>query len=331
MNKSKFIAATITTLILFAIVRTFSPAPVDSEDKGLEAVGEEALVEDDGELETLNREKLEVSLKPKQGVEKLQTIAPVTEPKEVKANTDMSDFFSKKSDYVYFKVEDGLALIGGDIVLGEVAEEQKGDLKNRLLKDKPAESKLWETSEIPYGFSEGFPEDLKTKVLEAVKYFNEETVMTFIPVDVENDEDVIVFKFREGAPCSSYLGRVGGLQPVYLRSSCGKQDVMHELMHALGFVHEQQREERDRHIEVLWPNIDETFQYNFAVLPDSLVHQYEGSVFNVSLKSVMMYHDEAFAKPGMKSLKSKSNKKISPINSGLAEIDKERLEMLYGR
>lgn len=327
MNKTKFIAATVTTLVLFAIVRAFSPEPVEEDAAGVEVsdVGVEA--EAGGLTE---RPDSEVVLKTKQILEKVQSKKPIPKAEEVNTQLDMSSFFSKKSDYVYFKIKDGLALVGGDIILGEVTEEQDGKFKSRLLKDKPAESKLWESSEIPYGFSEGFPEGLKVKVMEAVRYFNEETVMTFVPVDVDNDEDVIVFKFREGAPCSSYLGRVGGMQPVYLRSSCGKQDVMHELMHALGFVHEQQREERDRHIQVLWANIEESFQYNFAILPDSLVHQYDGSVFNVSLKSVMMYHDEAFAKPGMKSLKSNLKAKIDPVNNGLADVDKERLELLYG-
>ncbi len=328
MNKSKFIAAAITTLVLFAIVRTFSPSPAEEVDVEKEKAIEEQRGEDEAVINTPDEG---VALNPKQVVEKLQIKKPTPKAEEVAEDLDMTSFFSKKSDYVYFKVENGLALVGGDIVLGELTEDQSGKFKNRLLKDKPAESRLWESSEIPYGFSEGFPEDLKKKVLGAVKYFNEETVMNFVPVDVDNDEDVIVFNFREGAPCSSYLGRIGGLQPVYLRSSCGEQDVMHELMHALGFVHEQQREERDHYMEVLWSNIDEAFQYNFSILPDSLVHQYEGSVFNVSLKSVMMYHDEAFAKAGKKSLKSKVKDKILPINKGLADIDKERLEILYGR
>ncbi len=189
---------------------------------------------------------------------------------------------------------------------------------------------MWGSSEIPFGFSEGLPEHLKKEVLSAVGYFNTETVMRFVEADVEIDEDIIVFKYRSKAPCSSYLGRVGGYQPIYLNNNCKAQDVLHEIMHALGFVHEQQREERDEFLTILWENIQKGFEYNFSILPDSLVHQYSGAVFRLSFDSVMMYPATAFAQSGKESMKTLDGSKISPKNNGLADIDKERLKLLYG-
>ncbi len=328
MNKSKLIAATITILILFAVLRVFNSGSTKSPTQIKKEAGEimSAALKEDGPMLLKNLKTTKVKLIDKEDLKGSAIL------KKVKKSANMSLFFSKKSDYVYFKVQDGLALVGGDIVLGEIKEwpELKGKLKNSLLKDKPLASKLWRSSEIPFGFNRDFPEDLKIKALEAIKYFNKETVMEFVPINIEFDKDAIVFKFREGVPCSSYLGRVGGFQPIYLKSSCSTQDVIHELMHALGFVHEQQREERNRYLKVLWENIDEKFQYNFAILPDILVHQYEGFVFNINFNSVMMYDDKAFAKQGLKSLESIIKDKIAPINKGLSDIDKERLRFLYG-
>ncbi len=335
MNKQKFIAATITTLVLFAIVRFFSPqqeSPLQKEGRvGEEA--EQAFEEEPGEVETFEKKT------KKRAGENLKKEKPRLAPKVSKAlmvekeqGSEMVSFFSKKSEFVYFKIKDGLALVGGDIVIGELSEEQKESAQfgGKLLKDKPKQSKLWPSAEIPFGFNEGFPEALRENVLEAIAYYNVETAVNFVQVDADYDEDVVVFQLREGAPCSSYLGRVGGLQPIYLNKACSKQDVIHELMHALGFVHEQQREGRDQHIEILWPNIQADYQYNFSILPDSLVHQYEGSVFNLSLTSVMMYHDEAFSKDNKKTMVGLRGSKIEPVNSGLANIDKERIELLYG-
>lgn len=53
------------------------------------------------------------------------------------------------------------------------------------------------------------------------------------------------------------MGRQGGGQTVSLsRQGClYHSTVQHELLHALGFNHEQTRSDRDNHIRVYWENI----------------------------------------------------------------------------
>lgn len=59
--------------------------------------------------------------------------------------------------------------------------------------------------------------------------------------------------------CWSYIGRVYWRkegQELSLGERCNsKRIVMHELMHAIGFWHEQSRPDRDEHVEILWENI----------------------------------------------------------------------------
>ena len=39
--------------------------------------------------------------------------------------------------------------------------------------------------------------------------------------------------------------------------------VMHELMHCIGFWHEQSRADRDDYIQIIWGNIQQGMEYNF--------------------------------------------------------------------
>ncbi len=72
--------------------------------------------------------------------------------------------------------------------------------------------------------------------------------------------DYIMFS-NERKMCSSAIGRVGGRQKIYVgHDSCFDNDgtVIHELMHALGFIHEHQR--RDRRGGTIWHKAKTVFQ-----------------------------------------------------------------------
>lgn len=81
--------------------------------------------------------------------------------------------------------------------------------------------------------------------------------------------------------CWSFLGQTGGSQVLSLQSpGCMWSGVAaHELMHALGFVHEQSRSDRDRYVSIVWRNImtglDEWWPFNIILLQwESLLFTY---------------------------------------------------------
>lgn len=60
--------------------------------------------------------------------------------------------------------------------------------------------------------------------------------------------------------CFSPVGRqyaTEGAQPLSIGNGCNdKGIILHELLHALGFWHEQARSDRDDFIQVQWENVD---------------------------------------------------------------------------
>lgn len=226
---------------------------------------------------------------------------------------------------MYFEVtNEGYAIAQGDILLGKVPEEKKG-LKNGI--SQPKKTLLWPSNVIPYTITGDIQNT--QPILDAIDYFNDNTSVRFVPAE-EGDPDFLVFVGTEDH-CASHLGRTGGPQPILLSPKCGKTEVMHELMHALGFVHEHSRKDRDRYIDILWDNIQEPFLFQFNKMPDQLVHSYSGSVFEFDPESIMLYPENAFAKSqGQKTMVSKGRIQINPSKNALSRVDKERLYYLYG-
>lgn len=69
--------------------------------------------------------------------------------------------------------------------------------------------------------------------------------------------------------------------------------VEHELMHALGFWHEQSRTDRDRFIQINWRNIQSGMEHNFEKYTQREI-QFLGEGYDY--RSIMHYGSHAFAK-----------------------------------
>ena len=58
-------------------------------------------------------------------------------------------------------------------------------------------------------------------------------------------------KFHPGGDCHSKAGRQGGGQVIVLASYCAEEHTLiHEILHALGLLHEHQRPDRDQYVDV---------------------------------------------------------------------------------
>ena len=76
----------------------------------------------------------------------------------------------------------------------------------------------------------------------------------------QTDQTDYIF-IRSGRGCASYIGRQKGVQNMNIdREEClTKQgNIMHELLHALGFLHEHTRSDRDDYINIHLENVIES-------------------------------------------------------------------------
>ncbi|CAG12480.1 unnamed protein product, partial [Tetraodon nigroviridis] len=125
--------------------------------------------------------------------------------------------------------------------------------------------------------------------------------------------------------CWSYIGRQTRGQAVSLRAQgcLYTGTVQHEVLHALGFHHEQARSDRDSYINILTQNIQPGKLSNFAKVPTNNL----GTPYDYT--SVMHYSKYAFSRNGQPTLLAKSNPNQVLGSSYMSSNDIARVNRLY--
>lgn len=174
-------------------------------------------------------------------------------------------------------------------------------------------------------FTEKSDQDL---INRAINEFHTKTCLKFIPRR-SNDKDFI--SIASGSTgCWSSVGRIGGRQVVNLQSpDCTTLigTVLHELSHAAGFMHEQNREERDGFVNIRYNNVEPDKRKNFEKSKSG-----EATGFGVGYDygSVMHYSSVAFSINGKPTIdaKMKTNEVMGQRN-GFSRKDIEKINKMY--
>ncbi len=220
-----------------------------------------------------------------------------------------------------YTIDDGLAVIQGDIVIGEVRQGVLLKELSGLTKEPPL--KLWPTNEIPYFVQSNLrnPE----RIVQALAYFSN-TNIHFVPF--KDQEDVIVFEQGFGA-CKSYLGHIGGRQPLWISEGCSATHIAHEIMHSLGFIHEQNRSDRDQFISIFWDNINPQFKINFEKFSSSLMKVSGLSEFD--FESIMIYPETMFSINELPTMKANIHDQSIRPSRVLSYKDVARVNAAYAQ
>lgn len=224
--------------------------------------------------------------------------------------------------HVLFEIKMGdWAVSYGDVLLGKISSQnpiQSGQFK-------PPSPKLWPSAEIPYVIDPDYP--YKELVEDVIAYFHETSPIRFVKPN--GQKDGLIFKLAD-EHCYSYLGKVGGYQPIFLSEECRGPQIIHEILHALGFIHEQSRVDRDRYLKIIWEEIKPGYELQFTEVPPTFMVSLKESPFDYN--SIMLYSANAFSKdPSLPVMESLTENEIQPNREGFSQQDLKRLYKLYGK
>uniref|UniRef100_A0A3Q3AUC1 Metalloendopeptidase n=1 Tax=Kryptolebias marmoratus TaxID=37003 RepID=A0A3Q3AUC1_KRYMA len=152
----------------------------------------------------------------------------------------------------------GISIVHGDIAV----------LNDSLKNADPCTAKgcKWPKSGkyvyVPYIISSAYSQEQRNIILGGMESFHLSTCIRFVPWN-SDDCSYIYFESKDG--CWSFVGRQDNGQYLSLqKNGCLYHGtVQHEILHALGFHHEQCRSDRDKYVCINKKNIEPGQEGNF--------------------------------------------------------------------
>ncbi|CAH7219721.1 Mep1a [Phodopus roborovskii] len=207
----------------------------------------------------------------------------------------------------------GLNLFEGDIVLPRT---------RNALRDSTARWKF----PIPYILADNLDLNAKGAILNAFEMFRLKSCVDFKPY--EGESSYIIFQKFSG--CWSMVGNQHVGQNLSIGLGCDyKAIIEHEILHALGFYHEQSRTDRDDYVTIWWDEILPDYEHNFNTYDDTNITDLNTPY---DYESLMHYAPFSFNKnENIPTITAKIPEFNNIIGQrlDLSAIDLERLNRMY--
>ncbi|XP_033218253.1 zinc metalloproteinase nas-13-like [Belonocnema kinseyi] len=213
----------------------------------------------------------------------------------------------------------------------ELGEYVEGDIlfpSSMSRNGLKASSARWPDGVIPYIISPFFNEEQQNVIQEAMADYHRHTCIRFKPYAGVESDYIRITAGNTG--CWSSVGRIGGRQDINLQvPGCiyKKGTVIHELMHVVGFLHEQSRYERDEFVIVQWQNILRGHEVNFE---KSSRQTTDAFGIGYDYASVMHYSPNAFSKNGQPTIIARGAAiEVLGQRSGFSKRDIQKIRRMY--
>ncbi|KAK1796291.1 hypothetical protein P4O66_008884, partial [Electrophorus voltai] len=205
-----------------------------------------------------------------------------------------------------------------DLFEGDIFRDPR---KNAILD----ETKKWKIP-IPYILTDSLDLNAKGVILQAFDMYRLKSCVDFKPY--EGESTYLSFTKLDG--CWSDIGDLQTGQNISIGERCDTRAIVeHELLHALGFYHEQSRSDRDDYVKIWWDQILPGKEHNFNKYSDDLITDLNTPY---DYESIMHYRPFSFNKdPGIPTITTAILAFNDIIGQRLdfSAIDLERLNRMY--
>ncbi|XP_013195309.2 zinc metalloproteinase nas-4 [Amyelois transitella] len=196
------------------------------------------------------------------------------------------------------------------------------------LKDN---TKRWPERVVVYNIEEeDFDEDQIEMIENGLAEITNKSCITFRKQ--KGDEHAVIIQGSANG-CFSGVGynkandSEESSQVLNLSKGCFKHGtIVHEMLHTLGFYHMQSAHDRDEYVEIVWDNIKEGLEHNFAKYNNDTVTDF-GVPYDYG--SVMHYPGGAFSKNGNNTIIPLKEGVIIGQRKGMSESDILKLNKMY--
>lgn len=189
----------------------------------------------------------------------------------------------------------------------------------------------WPGGIVPFHFDGTVSPSQRSVFLKALAEIEAVCGVSFVPYTNQSNRIFIRENPVEANVSNSAIGMIGGQQIINVGSSHwnSKYIHVHETMHALGFLHEQSRPDRDTYVTINWANIEPGRENNFQLV-NGAVH-----TGPYDFRSLMHYRQFSFSVNGLptitcKPLFSQFQNQLGQL-SYMTSLDANALALRYGQ